>query len=279
MNNLKLAAFADESCPNINGQIDAMLRNQIGMLEIRNVDGTNISEITAKKAKEVLDKLKAANLSVWSIGSPFGKIDINDNFTPHLDLFKKSLENAKILDAKCIRLFSFFTKEFTPTVRDTVLERLNMFAEVSKGYDIILCHENEKGIYGDIAERCLEIYRAIPEIKGVFDPANFLQCGQDIKSGWEMLNDYIYYLHIKDVDSTGNIVPAGTGLGEIPYLAKEYSAKGGGVMTLEPHLKVFDGLAALENGEKTQIDDSGYKSNEEAFDAAAAAIKNIISAL
>ena len=54
---------------------------------------------------------------------------------------------------------------------------------------------------------------------------------------------------------------------------------GGGVMTLEPHLKTFDGLAALEADEKTNIDDVTYKTNEEAFDTAARAIQGIINTL
>ena len=50
--------------------------------------------------------------------------------------------------------------------------------ELAKGSGIVLCHENEKGIYGDIASRCAEIHRELPALKAVFDPANFIQCGQ-----------------------------------------------------------------------------------------------------
>ena len=64
MSNIKLCAFADESSPLIDGQIDALKRNGIEYLEIRNVDGDNVSLISADKAKSVYDKLNNAVLSI-----------------------------------------------------------------------------------------------------------------------------------------------------------------------------------------------------------------------
>jgi sugar phosphate isomerase/epimerase len=279
MNNIKLCAFADESSPEISGQIDALCRNDIKLLEIRNVDGTNVSKISKEKAKEVTKSLNDNGIEIWSIGSPFGKINIKDDFAEHLDLFKFSLENAHIMNAKCMRIFSFFTEEYTDAVKDEVFERLNKFSEAAKGSNNVLCHENEKEIYGDIASRCLEIFKTFPTIKGIFDPANFVQCDENTLTNWEMLKDYIHYVHIKDVDASGKIVPAGTGIGNIPEILKDYSSRCGSVISLEPHLKVFDGLAELENGKKTEIEESTYASNEEAFDAATVAIKKIISEL
>ena len=74
----KLAAFADEADKNLDGQIEAMLANEIPYLEIRGVDGENISKISRTKAKEVKEKLSANGLSLWSIGSPYGKMKIGD---------------------------------------------------------------------------------------------------------------------------------------------------------------------------------------------------------
>ena len=279
MSDIKLCAFADESGAAIDHQIEALKRNSIPYLEIRNVDGTNISNITLEKAKEVKNKLDANGLAVWSLGSPYGKIKLADDFGPHLDLFKRGLEIAKVLDAKCIRLFSFY-EATAPSARDIVMERLSAFIDAAKGSGITLCHENEKGIYGDIASRCLDIHKTLPELKCVFDPANFIQSGQDTKEAWEMLKNYVYYMHIKDAMPDGKVVPAGKGAGNLPFLVGEYSKQGGGVMTLEPHLKIFDGLAALEESdEKTDIDDFTYPDNNAAFDVAVNAIKEIVAAL
>ena len=48
-------------------------------------------------------------------------------------------------------------------------------------------------------------------------------------------------------------------------------------MTLEPHLFEFTGLAALENGASVKFGISAYRNNDEAFDAAVSALKNILA--
>ncbi len=270
----KLCAFADEADKSIDKQIEAMLENGIEYLEIRGVDGENISAITVEKTKEVRQRLDANGIAVWSIGSPFGKMKIEDDFTPHLDKFKYGLEKAHILGAKNIRLFSFFVPNGeADSYTDAVMERLAAFRDAAKGSGIILCHENEKGIYGDTADRCVKIHQAFPDIKAVFDPANFIQCGQDTKEAWEKLRSYVEYMHIKDAMPDGKVVPAGRGVGNLPWLLAQYK---GEVLTLEPHLSVFKGLEALEAGEKTKIDEFKYPSARAAFDAAVAALKGLI---
>lgn len=268
-----LSAFADEASANISEQIVAMKRNDITHLEIRGVDGTNIADLTNEKAKEVREKLDASGITVWSLGSPYGKIGINDDFAPHLDKFKHGLELADILGAKNIRMFSFYVPSGNEAeYRDKVMERLAQFIEAAKGTDITLCHENEKGIYGDMACRCEEIHKTFPQLKAVFDPANFVQCGQDTKEAWEKLHPYVTYMHIKDALADGSVVPAGKGIGNLPYLLSQYK---GSVLTLEPHLSVFDGFDKLETEEKTKMGYC-YPSSSAAFDAAADALKNLL---
>ena len=278
---MKIYAFADEASPFIDGQIKALKENGLDGLEIRNVDNVNVSDISDAKAKEVRKKLDDAGLSVWSVGSPIGKIDIvKDNFDLHTEKFRRTLEIAEILGAKNIRLFSFYIpKDSDPSeYRNEVIERLGKFIGIASGAGIELCHENEKGIYGDNAERCLEIYKALPEMKAIFDPANFVQCGVDTLSAWEMLKIYVKYLHIKDALPDGNVVPAGKGSGNLEYILSDYKKTGGTALTLEPHLKVFAGLSALETeGEKSAVGEIySYKTNEEAFRAAADALKALI---
>ena len=270
----KLSAFADEADSRIAQQIIAMQENDISYLEIRGVDGENISNLSCEKAKQVRKQLEDAGISVWSLGSPYGKIGIGDAFEPHLDQFKHGLELADILGAKRIRMFSFYVPQNNAEAyTDEVMRRLDAFRSAAKGSDIILCHENEKGIYGDNAVRCAEIHQTFPDIKAVFDPANFIQCGQDTKEAWALLHPYVEYLHIKDALENGSVVPAGKGIGNIPYLLSQYQ---GEVLTLEPHLSVFAGFDQLENGEKTNINPYCYPSSRAAFDAAVNALKEII---
>ena len=129
-----------------------------------------------------------------------------------------------------------------------------------------------------MAVRCLDIVRTLPEIKNVFDPANYVQCGQDTLEAWSMLKGYTKYMHIKDALSDSTVVPAGKGEGNVKKIVAEFLAMGGKDFTLEPHLRVFDGLEKLEHseGEKRKVS-YAYASNDEAFDAAENAFKELLS--
>lgn len=277
MKNFKLSAFADEASSMIDAQIAAMKRNGVVGLEMRQVDGENVSSITVKKAREVKAKLDDAGLVTWSMGSPIGKIDIvSGDFAAELDKLKHTIELANVLGAQNIRMFSFYMPEGKDPAayRNEVLDRLAKMAEIAQGTGVTLCHENEKGIYGDIPERCVEIHRAVEQIAGVFDPANYVQCGQDTWHCWELVNPYIKYMHIKDARKDGFVVPAGHGEGQVARLLEAYSAKGGEWLTIEPHLTLFSGLAALEReGEKSQVGEHVYETADAAFDAACSALK------
>ena len=280
MSDIRIFAFADEASANIDEQIVAMKKNGLQGLEIRNVDGTNISKITVEKAKEVRKKMDDAGLITWSIGSPIGKIGIEDDFEAHLDECKHTIELAHILGAENLRMFSFFipNNKNPDDYRNEVIERLGKFVEAAKGSGVDLCHENEKGIYGDIAVRCLDVLKTVPELKGVFDPANFVQCGQNTLEAWDMLKTYIKYFHVKDAFSDNSVVPAGDGEGNLRVIVPDYIKMGGTCFTIEPHLHSFTGLDKLEQqGNESQLATRYvFNNNEEAFDAACNAFKALL---
>lgn len=126
------SAFSDEAADSIDGQIAACKANGVTHMELRGVDGKNISEFTVDEAKALKEKLDANGMKVSSIGSYYGKIEITDDFEPHFEGFKNTVEVAKILEAKYIRLFSFyFTKgesyeEYRPEVMRRVRAMLNI---------------------------------------------------------------------------------------------------------------------------------------------------------
>jgi len=275
----KIAAFADESSPILSGQIDALKRNGFDYLEVRNINGKNVSDLTLAEAKEIAARLGDQGLSIKSLGSPIGKIPVDGDYAAHLDLYKHTLDLAGTFGADKIRLFSFYIpKGVDPSsCRDTVLRRMEDFVTLAKPHAVTPCHENEKGIYGDIASRCLDIHENVPGLAAVFDPANFIQCGQDTLEGWAMLESYVNYMHIKDALPNGSVVPPGDGIGNVPLLLEKFAAQGGSLLSLEPHLSDFVGLKALEReGEASIVGTLTFESNEAAFDHAAKALKKII---
>lgn len=273
----KLCAFADEADPSIAGQIIALKENQIELIELRGVDGKNVTQLTCEEMKELRIRLADEGIKVWSIGSPIGKVALGEDFQPHLELFRHTLELAILAGAEKMRMFSFYPEPDTVEQSGAqVIDRLGQMLELACGSGVVLCHENEKGIYGDIALRCAELHKALPELRAVYDPANFIQCGEDTLQAWELLAPYIDYMHMKDADAEGMVVPSGEGIANVPKLLEKYAAIGGGVITLEPHLYGFVGLAELEReGEKSGIG-CRYSTNREAFDAGVNALKALI---
>ncbi len=269
---MRLCAFADEASNDLGGQIEALLRNNIGLLEIRGVDGENIKDISHKKIQEIKNELDKNGLSVWSLGSPMGKNDPENDFNAQLKDFEHLMESAQMLGCQRIRLFSFFTRD-----EKLALNRLEAFLKATPS-GIVLCHENEKGIFGDTWQNCEKIHKALPEIKAVFDPANFVQCEVDTKEAWEKLSSYVDYMHIKDALKDKRVVPCGMGFGNLEYLIGEYSKNGGKVLTLEPHLMEFYGLSELENGESIS-QAPVFNDTNVAFDSGAKALKSTLDKL
>jgi sugar phosphate isomerase/epimerase len=262
----QLCAFADEVDSGIDGQIQALKENGVPYIELRGVDGVNVSKITLEKAKAIKEKFDLGGIKVWAIGSPTGKMDISDDFEAHLDSFKHMLEIARIVGASHYRLFSFYNVKD----KSKAIEYLSRLIEASKGSDIVLCHENEKDIYGEMAVECLELHKVLPELKAVFDPANFIQAGQDTLKAWDMLEPYVEYIHIKDALANGLVVPAGSGIGNIPEILKRFKGK---VLSIEPHLTVFKGHEELERTKPPE--QFTYPDSKTAFKTAVTALREL----
>lgn len=280
----RFCAFADEAAADGAGQIQALRDNRIDLLEIRSLDGVNIAELPEDRAKRFREELDEAGIRVWSIGSPAGKSPITADFGQEERQFERLLRMAEIFEAPCIRLFSFYGTSGDEAFFPEVCRRMATFVRMAKSADVIPCHENEKGIWGDIAPRCLALHREVPGLSAVFDPANFIQCGQDVPAAYELLEPYILYGHIKDCDPSGRVVPPGEGIGALreylPHLAR-HAGESGVVLTLEPHLAEFVGLQGLEeDGDRSEVGKVWrFDSNRAAFDCAADSLRRIVESI
>ncbi|NLP45477.1 MAG: sugar phosphate isomerase/epimerase [Epulopiscium sp.] len=279
MQTFVLSAFADEIDSDLKLQMDTLEKHQICHIEMRGVNGKNITEHSLQEVKKIKKQLDDRGFRISAIGSPIGKIQITDDFSSHLDLFKHTLEIADILEAPFIRMFSFYMPKGKKTelYKDEVLERWYQFLKAAKGTDIILLHENEKEIYGDIPERCLELVNNMnsSQMKLIFDPANFIQCDVDTIEAYELLKEEVIYFHIKDANYADHqVVPVGYGDGQVQQiLTKAYQNGFKGFLSLEPHLGSFIGLSKLEQGNlKVKKEQSG----PEKFAIATNALKNIL---
>lgn len=289
MKYLYISGFADEISNDLTVQIQELNKLGIEYMSIRGVDGKNIGEYSLQDIREmILPKLQAGNIKVSSIGSPIGKIYINDEegFEAQKKVLETLCKACHILDCQYIRMFSFYIPEGdqADAYKDEVVKKIKAFVDIAQKYDVILLHENEKDIYGDLASRCKTLFDEVntPNFKGIFDFANFVQCQEDTRACYELLKDDTVYIHIKDaVYTDGDNVLCGTGDGKIQELLEDFIADGyEGFLTLEPHLVLFDSLKDLENKDSAEvIKNNKAMSGEEGFAMQYRALQDILKTI
>ncbi len=250
-----LSGFADEISPDLDVQLDVLQDLNIRHLEMRGVWGKNVLALTDAEVQTIRAKLRERGIGVSAIGSPIGKIRIDEPFEPHIADFRRALDLAEFFGSPYIRIFSFFVPDGqADAFRAPVMERLEVLLAEAKGHPVVLLHENERHIYGDIPRRCRDIHETLssPQLRMTFDPANFVMCGaQPFSEGYPLLKDYVDYVHIKDgLMAEQRVVPAGQGDGEVRELLvalKEREFEG--FLSLEPHLSqagAFSGFSGPE---------------------------------
>ena len=279
MSKFILSAFADEAGQSLDEQIAALQRNGIRHMEIRFVDGVYICNTPLATVAEYKKKLDAAGIRVVTIGSPVGKVHLNEDYNAHLAMYLHTLAVAKILGATRIRMFSLFMPqdEDAAKYKDLVMGRMQELLDIAEGTGITLYHENEKEIYGDIDCRVEELMDAFAgRMKFIFDPANFVQCNCKPLEAYGRLASRTDYFHIKDARlADGRVVPVGAGDGNVREILVDFAKNHEDTMlTVEPHLKVFSGLTdTVSMGSEEEY---VYASNAEAFDVAVNALKKIL---
>ncbi|MCL2494644.1 MAG: Gfo/Idh/MocA family oxidoreductase [Oscillospiraceae bacterium] len=269
------SAFADEAANDLAAQIAACKANGISAIEMRGVNGENVSDITPETARAIKKELDKAEVEVSAIGSRYGKCAFD------FEAFKQTVEVAQILGAAYIRMFSFY--EGTKEERFGWVKQM---ADYSIAHGVKCCHENEGRIYGESPQACKELIEAVgysaegEQILGcVFDFANFLGDGYDTLAAYEILKPYITYFHIKDYDGAST-VPAGEGKGRIAEILANFDQSNYGCywLSMEPHLKVFAGMGVFDKQtEKKLAGREVYATQSESFKAAADALHKVIA--
>jgi sugar phosphate isomerase/epimerase len=241
-----LSAFADEISADPAEQLDTLLIHNIRFVEFRSIFGTNVLDLTSEQHEQFRAMLQERGMGLSAIGSPIGKIKADEPFEPHLERYKVALDLCDFYECPRIRVFSYYIPEgSTPEDhRDEVFRRMTAKAKIAEERGVTLLLENEKGIYGDTADRVKELLDAVdsPGLGHAFDPANYLEVGQPVDKAWALLRDRVVHFHVKDYDpKQKKNVPAGEGGGMIPQLITDAVAKGyDGFCVLEPHLVVAE---------------------------------------
>jgi 3-dehydroshikimate dehydratase len=251
---IHLSAFADEIATNLDEQISVLKSERISFVDLRGVEGINVLDFSDQQAREIKQELDARGIKVATIASPIGKVPIDSSFDEHLRRFDRALKLAHLFETRLIRIFSFYPPANSSAIepaawRTEVVQRLSALVERAQKEDVVLLHENEKDIYGDTITRCVDLLQTINHnnFRAVFDPANFIQCGQNpFPDAYEAILPWLSYVHVKDARTDGTVVPAGSGAARWSDLLRRLRIDGyDGFLALEPHLMLAEAYAGF----------------------------------
>jgi sugar phosphate isomerase/epimerase len=253
-----LSGFGDEIDPDPAVQTAVLQALGARHIEVRSAWHTNIVDLDDERLGRLAEVFAERGMGVSAIASPIGKVDVHSDPDAELARLGRAVTAAHRLGTRYIRLFSFYRAYgiAVEDIRDTVLTRMRAFADLAEREQVVLLHENEKDIYGDVPERVLDLVEAVGSdaLRVAWDNANFVQCGvRPFTDGYAMLRPHLEYLQVKDaLAASGEVVPAGEGDGELRETVAALRDDGyAGFASLEPHLAIqhsmggFSGPAAF----------------------------------
>jgi len=243
-----ISAFADEIDPDPLKQIVVLQSCGVRHIEFRSIYGTNVLALSDAQIQDFKALLDKNGFKLSAIGSPIGKIKIDDPFEPHLEKFKRAIHLCGVFGTKNIRVFSYYPPDNFDgnwaQWRGEVMSRMTQKCELAKKAGVRLIHENEHRIYGDSPERVTDMMTTLRKsfsadvVGAVHDPANFVFCGYDPWQGWQASKPWLVHFHIKDwIAKAEHGSLAGEGQGRIPEVIADAVKMGySGFATMEPHL-------------------------------------------
>lgn len=205
--------------------------------------------------------LKVICVSTWT------QLNIPENLAEKQDLISKSIDAAKIFNAKIVN--TYFGPNPTRNIKESIeiyLKNIDKCLNKAIKNNIVIVLENEFEKSGtDItrrAENVLEIINRInsPNFQLNFDPCNFYFAGEEpFPYAYNLLRNHIKYVHLKDGmkfseilyenpedgflwrDASGEYICTALGNGAIPwegFFKQLINDKYDGILTLEPHVPV-----------------------------------------
>lgn len=247
-----LSGFGDEIDDDPAVQIAVLQALGASHIEVRSAWGTNIVDLSDEQLSRLAELFAEKDMKVSAIASPIGKVDVSLPVEHEVERLRRAAHAAKVLDSKYIRIFSFYYGESVPveSIRDDVIERMRALAVIAEQEGVVLLHENEKDIFGDVPDRVLDIIETVnsPALKVAWDAANFVQVGvKPFEEAYGKLRPHLEYLQVKDaLFANGHVVPAGEGDGDVLRTVEALKADGyTGFASLEPHLAGAHGLGGF----------------------------------
>ena len=264
------SGISDEAGPDIETQIAA--HRELGWtdMELRLVDGENITAISDEKFEQVRERVSEAGMTVSCFGSAIANWSrpITGDLKMDIDDLKRAIPRMHALGTGYIRVMSYPNDPDSPIdERDWRIHsvaRMKILAKFAEEGGITLVHENCSGWGGMSAENSTILLNDVgsPALKLVFDTGNPVTYGQDTWEYYMAVEKDIVHVHIKDarrVNDENGYTYCGEGDGCVREVITDLLVKGyKGGLSIEPHL-----AAVIHTGERSTEEGALYKSYTE----------------
>jgi sugar phosphate isomerase/epimerase len=254
----RLGVLTDEVSARFDEALDWIAEQGLKHVEVRMVDGMNISNMSDEGVLEVLRKVEAKGLFISAIASPLFKCALDpsrqvasgdvfgqkeENVEAHFDKLNRVIAIAKILKTKQIRIFSFWREQEPERYQEEIITHLKRAGEIAGQAGVVLLLENEPACNGGFADEVGAIVRGVDSasVRGLWDPGNEAYGGREaFPKGYNEMKDILTHVHLKDAyvreDGTSRCVPVGSGNVAIIAQLKALAADGyQGLFTIETH--------------------------------------------
>jgi glucosamine-6-phosphate deaminase len=234
----RLGVISDEVSDDFIEALDWIQAEGLRYVEIRMVDGVNISNLSDVQVERIRQEVAARGLQISAIASPLFKcaldpsraVESGDRFgqaeesvEAHFAKLDRTISIAQALGTSFIRIFSFWREKDPAYYEAEVAAYLKQAADIAVKHQITLLLENEPSCNGGFANEVASLVRQVHSagLKALWDPGNEAQGEHwSYPHVYNEVKDLLAHIHLKDslidVFSKPRCVPIGSG--RVPYV-------------------------------------------------------------
>lgn len=252
-----LSGISDEAGPSLDTQIKAHKELGWEHISIRNIEGTNIHDLSEKDFDVAAGKLEDAGMQVIEFASLIGNWakSVEVEFDVTIGEINRAIPRMNRLGCKMVRVMSYAQEPWGENQHAE--ERFRRLRAIIRRFDeagITAIHENCMNYGGFSTMHTLRLLKEVPNLKLVFDTGNpVFQLDrskpepfpwQDPMEFYEAVKGHIAHVHVKDClnPKEGETEPEkytmpGEGQAQIPQILEALKRDNyQGAIAIEPHV-------------------------------------------
>ena len=271
---LRKAIISDEISQDFEIAARLAKQHECEALEIRSIWDKAPQDLDENDILKINGIKEKYNLSICAISSSVFKCDINDKtaIENSYETFRKSAMLANSVDAKIIRVFTFWKNNNTDNI-NKIIKHVTEISGMAKKFNVAVAVEPDPSVNCSDAEELYKLFKILdlPNVYILWDPGNQIY-NDDFKEpypkGYRLIKKYIKHIHLKDAVRTeeglAEGVLLGNGMLDVKGQLNALLNDGyDGFIVLEPHFRLKSKLSEQElmlpGGSK--FSDGGYEAS------------------